>query len=51
MLKNTAVPLVIVECGFLSNWEEAELLKEEAYQNTLAEAVAEGIGNYLEKKA
>lgn len=50
MLKNTAVPLVIVECGFLSNWDEAELLKEETYQNTLAEAVAEGIGNYLEEK-
>lgn len=48
MLKNTAVPLVIVECGFLSNPEEAARLSEESYQERLAEAVAEGILGYLE---
>lgn len=43
ILKNTEVPVVIVECGFLSNFEEAERLSDEGYQETVAEAVAEGI--------
>ena len=49
LLKNTDVPLVIVECGFLSNREEAELLTQESYQERLAEAVAEGIAGYLKE--
>ena len=32
MLKYTTVPTVIVECGFLSNEEEATLLADEKYQ-------------------
>ena len=48
LLKKTKAPIVIVECGFLSNWEEAKKLQEEAYQNQLAWAVAMGILAYLE---
>lgn len=51
MLKKTDVPLVIVECGFLSNPEEAEQLAGETYQQKLAEALAEGISAYLKEKA
>lgn len=36
LLKKTSIPVVIVECGFLSNWEEAKLLQEEEYQNRIA---------------
>ena len=43
LLKKTPSPTVIVECGFLSNYEEAELLKSEAYQKKVAEAVKTGI--------
>lgn len=50
MLKKTSCPLVIVECGFLSNYEETALLKEESYQKKLAEGIAEGIKIYLEEK-
>nr|WP_294494845.1 N-acetylmuramoyl-L-alanine amidase [uncultured Mediterraneibacter sp.] len=46
ILKNTDVPVVIVECGFLSNYEEAEKLSDEAYQQTVAEAIAEGIKKF-----
>ena len=46
ILKNTNVPVVIVECGFLSNYEEAERLSDESYQETVAEAVAEGIKKF-----
>ncbi len=48
LLKNTEVPLVIVECGFLSNSEEADKLKTEEYQNQIAEAICTGIVKYLE---
>ena len=50
MLRKTDVPLVIVECGFLSNPREAELLGEEEYQNLMAEAVTEGVKAYLEEQ-
>lgn len=49
ILKKTEVPVIIVECGFLSNYEEAEKLADEEYQKTVAEAVKEGITNYIEK--
>ena len=50
MLKKTSCPLVIVECGFLSNYEETVLLKDEAYQRKIAEGIAGGIMKYLEEK-
>lgn len=43
LLKKTPSPAVIVECGFLSNYEEAELLNTEEYQKKVAEAVKTGI--------
>lgn len=43
LLKKTESPTVIVECGFLSNYEEAELLATEAYQDKVAKAVECGI--------
>lgn len=49
LLKRTEAPTIIVECGFLSNWEEAELLKDEEYQERTAEAIVEGIKAYIEK--
>lgn len=47
LLKKTEVPVVIVECGFLSNPEEAEKLTDEAYQAALAETVTKGILQYV----
>lgn len=47
LFKNAAVPTVIVECGFLSNQEEAAKLQDPAYQQQLAWAVYLGINNYL----
>ncbi|MDD2981705.1 MAG: N-acetylmuramoyl-L-alanine amidase, partial [Hespellia sp.] len=41
-------PLVIVECGFLSNWEEAGLLDTQEYQEKMAEAICAGVMEYLE---
>ncbi|NLJ95985.1 MAG: N-acetylmuramoyl-L-alanine amidase [Clostridiales bacterium] len=47
MLKHTTCPLVIVECGYLSNWNEAELLLDEEYQEKMAWAIHLGIMRYL----
>lgn len=49
MLKNTTCPIVIVECGFLSNPEEADLLLNEDYQNKIAYAMTEGVKEFLTK--
>ncbi|MBO5432513.1 MAG: N-acetylmuramoyl-L-alanine amidase [Clostridia bacterium] len=40
-------PAVLVECGFLSNKEEAELLQTEKYQKNIALCIAMGVQNYL----
>ncbi len=50
LLKKTEVPVVIMECGFLSNYEEAEKLVTEEYQKELAEAIADGVMEYLESR-
>lgn len=47
MLKHTTCPLVIVECGYLSNWREAELLLDDEYQEKMAWAIHLGIMRYL----
>lgn len=43
LLKKTASPIIIVECGFLSNADEAKKLVQEAYQEKVAWAVFMGI--------
>ena len=48
MLKRTEVPTIIVECGFLSNAQEAEKLKNEEYQDKVAEAICAGIIKWLD---
>ena len=47
LLKKTACPIVIVECGFLSNREEAEKLSTDEYQEKVADAICNGIETYL----
>lgn len=47
MLKKSSCPLVIIECGFLSNPAEANLLVSEDYQMKMAEAIKQGIISYL----
>ena len=49
LLKKTESAIIIVECGFLSNPEEAQKLTEEAYQQQMADAICTGIFQYLGK--
>lgn len=49
LLKRSQGVLNIVECGFLTNPSEASLLQTEEYQEKVAQAVTDGICNYLDK--
>lgn len=48
ILINVKCPAVIAECGFLSNYSEAELLITDDYQDKVAQALCDGICEYLE---
>ena len=43
-------PTVMVECGFLSNPEEASLLTDEEYQRKVAFTIFSGINNFINAK-
>ena len=49
MLKKSPSLTVFVECGFISNQEEADLLASDDYQKKVAKAICKGILNYIEK--
>lgn len=49
LLKKTGIPIVIVECGFLSNSAEAEKLTDKRYQEKIAWAIHLGILQYLNR--
>jgi N-acetylmuramoyl-L-alanine amidase len=48
LLKKATVPAVLVETGFLSNPEELKLLTSKDYQKKMAEAIADGIEEYVD---
>lgn len=50
LLYNSKVPSVIIECGFISNVNEAKLLKSDEYQNKLAFAIFTGFMDYYNKR-
>lgn len=47
ILLHSECPAVIVECGFLSNYQEATLLKDALYQKKMAKAIKKGILQYI----
>lgn len=49
LLYNSTVPAVIVECGFISNYSEAEKLADDKYQNKLAYSICCGFINFYNK--
>ena len=50
MVRETKMPAILCECGFMDNREEAELLKSEEYRQKCANAIADGILEYLQVK-
>ena len=41
------MPSVIVECGFLSNFEEEQKLKSDEYQEKIADSISKSIGEFF----
>lgn len=50
LLQNVVCPTVLVECGFLSNKDEAALLQRKDYQQRLADCIYEGVMEFSGKK-
>ena len=48
IMKHVEIPISIVECGFLSNQEEARKLCDAAYQRQVAWAIAQGTMQYID---
>lgn len=50
LLKNSSIPSVIVECGFLSNEDELNLLKNNEYQSKIAFSIYCGLLDYIKQE-
>lgn len=47
VLRETKMPAVLVECGFMDNLDEAKLLMSDAFRRECAEEIARGICEYF----
>lgn len=47
LLKDNEIPSVLIECGFLSNEKESDLLNDEKYQEKIAWGIYAGIQKYF----
>lgn len=43
IIEKSTIPAILIECGFLSNEEEAKMLNTEEYQKQIAEGIVNGI--------
>lgn len=46
VIRNTQIPAVLLECGFLSNISDSRKIASSAYRQVLASAVARAVRNY-----
>ncbi|HFI0790637.1 TPA: GBS Bsp-like repeat-containing protein [Streptococcus suis] len=46
VLRETKIPAVLVEMGFMDNPSELQVIKQDSYQTKLAKALAQGITNW-----
>ncbi|PSP18944.1 MAG: N-acetylmuramoyl-L-alanine amidase [Cyanobacteria bacterium QS_8_64_29] len=49
VLRNTAMPAVLVETGFLTGRQDARRLKDPQYRRRMGEAIAQGILQYVQQ--
>ncbi len=47
VIRETEMPAVLVEGGFVTNGEERQLLKDKAYLSKIAEGIANGVDKYF----
>jgi N-acetylmuramoyl-L-alanine amidase len=46
VLRGARMPAILIEAGFLSNYQEERLLANNYYRQKIAEAIMQGINNY-----
>lgn len=51
VIRKTDMPAILVETGFLSNYEEWQNLTSSSYQKALAQGIADGIDAFLQQYA
>lgn len=51
VLRETHMTAILIECGFMTNKEEARLLKSDAYRKKCAEAIVKGLVEQYKLKA
>ncbi len=51
VLINTQMPSILAEVGFISNPEEEKLLRTESYRQAIAEALFQGVKNYVNDRS
>ena len=49
LMEHIDITGIVVECGFISNPKEEQLLKEDSYQNKLAWGIYTGIQQYFQE--
>lgn len=49
VLKNTQIPAILVEIGYITNAKEAKYLKSDSYRQEIVGAIAKGIINYQQQ--
>ena len=50
MTRETRMPAILCECGFISNPEQEKLLRQSEFQKKLARSIADGVLAYLGKE-
>ena len=50
IVDNIRIPITIVECGFMSNYEELQLLLTEEHQQRIAQGIKTGIVEFFAQK-
>lgn len=51
VIKDSRMPAVLVECGFLTNPKEAKKLLDSNYQNQLADGIVQGVLSFLDEQS
>ena len=49
VLRNSPIPSILVEMGFVTNASEAARLQDDSYRNKIAQGTFDGIVRYLSK--
>ncbi|MCI8588475.1 MAG: hypothetical protein HFG40_02360, partial [Bacilli bacterium] len=50
MYRNTTIPGVLIECGFLSNANERYLLQKKEYQEKVARSITNAVIEFFKKE-